>query len=177
MIEISDIKDRDSLKTWLTEWPEQAGLDEEAAKALAGTIAHRCAMRVLPVWWRWSRTDAARQLDLTALPVLRSVLTSGVAVKIPTPDVRKAANAAATAATAAGNAAIDAANAANAAANAAFAATFAAFATFATSFAAFTATFACGRILGWTAHAREQIGEGRLVRPRSVYTGPVPEMA
>jgi citrate synthase len=41
----------------------------------------------------------------------------------------------------------------------------------------FTATFACGRILGWTAHAREQIAEGRLVRPRSVYTGPVPEMA
>ena len=42
---------------------------------------------------------------------------------------------------------------------------------------AFTAVFACGRILGWTAHAREQIAEGRLVRPRSVYTGPVPEMA
>jgi len=42
---------------------------------------------------------------------------------------------------------------------------------------AFTATFACGRVLGWTAHAREQIAEGRLVRPRSVYTGPVPEMA
>ena len=42
---------------------------------------------------------------------------------------------------------------------------------------AFTATFACGRILGWTAHAREQIGEGRLVRPRSVYRGPVPVAA
>lgn len=39
---------------------------------------------------------------------------------------------------------------------------------------AFTPTFACGRILGWTAHAREQIGEGRLVRPRSVYRGPAP---
>jgi citrate synthase len=39
---------------------------------------------------------------------------------------------------------------------------------------AFTPVFACGRILGWTAHAREQIGEGRLVRPRSVYRGPVP---
>lgn len=42
---------------------------------------------------------------------------------------------------------------------------------------AFTAVFACGRILGWTAHAREQIGEGRLVRPRSIYRGPVPEAA
>ena len=42
---------------------------------------------------------------------------------------------------------------------------------------AFTAVFACGRILGWTAHAREQIAEGRLIRPRSVYKGPVPELA
>ncbi len=43
--------------------------------------------------------------------------------------------------------------------------------------AAFTAVFACGRVLGWTAHAREQIETGRIVRPRSVYSGPVPEMA
>ncbi|MEQ9505455.1 MAG: citrate synthase/methylcitrate synthase [Hyphomonas sp.] len=42
---------------------------------------------------------------------------------------------------------------------------------------AFTSVFACGRVLGWTAHAREQIGEGRLVRPRSIYRGPVPEAA
>lgn len=42
---------------------------------------------------------------------------------------------------------------------------------------AFTAIFAMGRVIGWTAHAMEQIGEGRLVRPRSVYVGPVPEMA
>ena len=42
---------------------------------------------------------------------------------------------------------------------------------------AFTPVFACGRVLGWTAHAREQIGEGRLVRPRSVYRGPVPVSA
>lgn len=42
---------------------------------------------------------------------------------------------------------------------------------------AFTPVFACGRILGWTAHAREQIGEGRLIRPRSVYRGPVSEAA
>jgi len=39
---------------------------------------------------------------------------------------------------------------------------------------AFTATFACGRVLGWVAHAREQIAEGRLVRPRSIYRGPLP---
>lgn len=43
--------------------------------------------------------------------------------------------------------------------------------------AAFTAVFACGRVLGWTAHAREQIATGRIVRPRSLYRGPVPEPA
>ena len=42
---------------------------------------------------------------------------------------------------------------------------------------AFTAIFAMGRILGWIAHACEQIEEGRLVRPKSVYTGPVPQIA
>ena len=42
---------------------------------------------------------------------------------------------------------------------------------------AFTAIFASGRVLGWIAHAREQIAEGRLVRPKSIYRGPVPEAA
>lgn len=41
---------------------------------------------------------------------------------------------------------------------------------------AFTATFACGRVLGWIAHAREQISEGRIVRPKSIYRGPMPEL-
>ncbi len=43
--------------------------------------------------------------------------------------------------------------------------------------ASFTPVFASGRILGWIAHAREQIASGRLVRPRSVYCGPAPEAA
>lgn len=42
---------------------------------------------------------------------------------------------------------------------------------------AFTAIFATGRVLGWIAHASEQIGEKRLVRPKSVYRGPVPAFA
>ena len=41
---------------------------------------------------------------------------------------------------------------------------------------AFTAVFACGRVLGWIAHAREQISEGRIVRPKSIYRGPLPEL-
>ncbi|WP_350210384.1 citrate synthase/methylcitrate synthase [Henriciella sp.] len=42
---------------------------------------------------------------------------------------------------------------------------------------AFTAIFATGRVLGWIAHASEQIAEKRLVRPKSIYRGPVPEAA
>ncbi len=39
---------------------------------------------------------------------------------------------------------------------------------------AFTAVFAMGRTGGWIAHAREQAISGRLIRPKSLYVGPVP---
>lgn len=38
----------------------------------------------------------------------------------------------------------------------------------------FTPLFAAGRVLGWTAHALEQQRDGRLIRPLSRYTGPLP---
>lgn len=38
--------------------------------------------------------------------------------------------------------------------------------------ALFTPCFAVGRVAGWTAHALEQLTEGRLIRPESEYTGP-----
>lgn len=38
----------------------------------------------------------------------------------------------------------------------------------------FTATFAVGRALGWSAHVMEQQREGRLIRPRSAYSGAEP---
>ncbi len=42
---------------------------------------------------------------------------------------------------------------------------------------AFTCVFAMGRVAGWLAHAREQLAGGRLIRPASVYVGPMPMKA
>ena len=42
---------------------------------------------------------------------------------------------------------------------------------------AFTCVFAMGRVAGWIAHAREQLAGGRLIRPASVYVGPLPRAA
>ena len=42
---------------------------------------------------------------------------------------------------------------------------------------AFTGVFAMGRVGGWIAHAREQALGGRLIRPKSVYVGPVAKEA
>jgi citrate synthase len=39
---------------------------------------------------------------------------------------------------------------------------------------AFTPVFAVARAAGWTAHAREQQRNGRLLRPSSLYVGPQP---
>jgi citrate synthase len=42
---------------------------------------------------------------------------------------------------------------------------------------AFTCVFAVGRVSGWIAHAREQVADGRLIRPQSRYVGPRPRVA
>ena len=42
---------------------------------------------------------------------------------------------------------------------------------------AFTGVFAIGRTVGWIAHAREQVLNGRLIRPQSRYIGLVPKAA
>ena len=84
MVEIADIKDRESLEAWLEEEPRE----------VAVWIASRAAARVLPVWWDAVLTEEwARKRDLTALPVLRSLLISSVAEVTPSGDIKVAANA------------------------------------------------------------------------------------
>jgi citrate synthase len=39
---------------------------------------------------------------------------------------------------------------------------------------AFTGIFGAARVVGWIAHAHEQIRSGRMIRPQSVYIGPDP---
>lgn len=86
MVKVSEIKDRESLEEWLLDRPE------DETKKFAISIAHRAAMRVLPVYWEWVETsEDAKERGLTSLPVLRCNLISGVARKMRTPEIREAA--------------------------------------------------------------------------------------
>jgi len=100
MIEIDDIRDRASLFQWLREWPQEKGKTKGEARAIAVAIAHRAAMRDLPLWWDWTLGNPERKRDVTALPVLHSNLISGVAAKSPTPEIELAAEFAASSASA-----------------------------------------------------------------------------
>jgi len=78
------IKDGESLEAWLQDRPPEDAM----------AIAHRTALRVHSLWSGAMDSEWARKADLTALPVLRLYLTSGVARKYPTPEVKAASTAA-----------------------------------------------------------------------------------
>ncbi|MFZ5962732.1 hypothetical protein ACOXXX_07245 [Thalassococcus sp. BH17M4-6] len=90
-------------------------------------IATRAAARVLPAYWKWVLTsDKARRRNLTALPILRSLLTAAVAGRASTAAVRSASAASAAAASSAAAADVAAAADDAAYADAAYAAAYAA---------------------------------------------------
>jgi hypothetical protein len=97
MISAKDIIDEDSLKQWLEEWPASQGMDEEAARKVAVTIAHRITIRIFPNAWKYFASKAALKRNLTAMPILRSNLILGVASKYPNAEIKSAALAFATA--------------------------------------------------------------------------------
>lgn len=105
MIEIADINDRDSLKQWLTDWLRDNGKSEDEIRAITVSIAHRAAMRVLPLWWAYTLSKNTGLPNLSALPILRCNLISGVAALVLTPNIKKALAAANAAAVTATNAA------------------------------------------------------------------------
>ena len=70
-MDVSKIKDEDSLRAWLE------GRSREDAMA----IAVRAALRVFPLFAQQMAGDWARSRDLTTLPVLRTLLTASVSGK------------------------------------------------------------------------------------------------
>lgn len=67
---IVDIKDKESLRTWLDAFP---GTDREK-RQVAVIVAARAAARVLAsAWLFFEYYTEARSLDLTATPILGSV--------------------------------------------------------------------------------------------------------
>lgn len=82
MTAIADIDDLDPLEAWLRE------TDQPLDACIA--LAHRAAMRVAPLVWVWAspvRPDTA----LTAIPIVRALLVSGLATPGAPPDVGAAA--------------------------------------------------------------------------------------
>lgn len=74
-----DITDEGLLKAWLQDRPQSGAI--------------RIAKRVIPLWSGAMGEDWARNPDLTALPLLRQALTSGIVADSPTPEVITAASA------------------------------------------------------------------------------------
>ena len=77
MVDVSEIKDRDSFKAWLESRPE------ESQRAEAILLANRIALRVLPIYGVWA-FDQDPNRDVTNTPIFRALLTSSVAAVSPT---------------------------------------------------------------------------------------------
>ncbi|WP_425072611.1 hypothetical protein [Sagittula sp. S175] len=99
MVKIDEINNRKKLEAWLNALPQGTEAEQAEARRIAVSVAARAAARVLPVWWRFAAEDpVARQRNLTALPILRSLSISSVASKRPTEEIGAAAIAAESAA-------------------------------------------------------------------------------
>ena len=89
-MEPDEILDPNSLERWLESRNQSDGI----------IIATRAAQRVLPLWSPDLRQDLRRILEVTALQILRELLTSGVAAVSPSPEIKAASIAAFTVANA-----------------------------------------------------------------------------
>ncbi|NBB96892.1 MAG: hypothetical protein GVY34_01795 [Alphaproteobacteria bacterium] len=76
-----EIKDAESLQAWLESLPQETEAERETARRWAVTIAHRAAMRVLPVAWEWyqQQETAKKPVSLSGSLLRRSLLANLVA--------------------------------------------------------------------------------------------------
>ena len=72
-MEAEDVNDQETLKVWLQNRPHEDAV----------WIAHRAAMRVLPVWASSVDNSRRHESDLIGVALLRALLTSGVGSKFP----------------------------------------------------------------------------------------------
>ena len=108
MVEVSDIKDEESLEAWLNARPEATRQKD------AVTLAHRAAMRVLPLYLTWIAGQSPKE-GLTSLSILRAAMPSGVASNATTLQIERAADFARSAAASAASASTVASTAARSA--------------------------------------------------------------
>lgn len=94
MVEISEIRDQESLERWFLVLP----CDKEAQRKIALTVAHRAAMRVLPVCWEIAIGRELTYNELTSMSFNRRCIVSGFAAISPSPEISVTAPASATAA-------------------------------------------------------------------------------
>lgn len=62
-MEVSEIKDRQSLQAWLEALPQGTEAEKEKARRWAVAIAHRAAMRVLPIGLSWRDYSEEKEAD------------------------------------------------------------------------------------------------------------------
>ena len=97
-MDVGKIRGAASLKAWLEALPQGTEAERDEVQRRAVVIAHRAAMRVLPVTWVFGPEDTALINVSAAWPILRCNVISGVAGIFPTPLIRTAADSAADAA-------------------------------------------------------------------------------
>ncbi len=78
MTEVPEIPDSDSLRAWLAGLPQDTEADQTEAQRIATTIAHRAAMRVLPLSILGMSAGSNPSSIPTPLATFRAVLMSGV---------------------------------------------------------------------------------------------------
>lgn len=86
-----EIEDRESLKAWFQLLPTGTAVERDGARLLAVALAHRAAMRVLPIVVETPSDEQSPNRNFEEITVFRQNLIAGVAATNPSPKSRSAA--------------------------------------------------------------------------------------